>query len=865
MQHPSVKSIEEDYLGNIWIGTSAGLHLLDKASGSFHFFGMAPNQSDQGLLSPMIRSLFEDSKKQLWVGTSAGLARFDRASGTFETHLLHPGKGSVVNALEEDKQGNLWISTNNGLFKHRATDGIFLHFTDVDGLQGRQFNPNAVYKTQKGIIYFGGVNGFNRFDPQNIQLPTQEMQIHVTDFWLLNQHIKPNGSDGIVPYSFLLGPQLNLTHRQNMFSFEFVALNYAEPLVQYAYQIEGLQPDWIETGTDRRVALTGLPPGDYVFRVRAKGRNGYWQAATNDLQIHISKSFWQTPFAIFSYILLGLLMLGGTYWIIIRMARLKHNLNIERIKQENAEELHQSQLRFFTNISHDFRTPLTLMVGPLEALLKDTMPNIQLQVNKIKQQVDRLMNLIDQLLYFRKLETNHIKLKAAKGELNVFLEELILMFEAYAENRDIALTYEPEALEVWAWYDRDLLERVILNLLSNALKYTTAGGQIKVYLSKVEASPKFSSGKVKITIVDTGKGISQKDLNNVFDRYYQVGNETGEGTGIGLSLVQEIVQLHGGEVLVESQLGKGSTFSVLLPLGKDHLRAEEWVSDFHDSGHKIDYPLFLPSVEAPKEMALSPEDLKKAPCILIVEDNAEVCQYIASILAPNYRVELAQNGQEGFQKVLTFFPDLIISDVMMPNMNGIDLCRKLRQDIRISHIPLILLTARVSVMYQVEALEIGADDYLSKPFHPSVLLARVKNLIESRIKLRERFEMDIPIAPQPLPLHKQENAFLEKLINLLETNLDDQTMNVERLGHELGMSRGSLFLKLKALTDLAPSDFIRNYKLKRASQILLESDYTVAEVAYMVGFNSPSHFSSAFKRQYDESPSQYVNRMRVNS
>ncbi|MEL7121130.1 MAG: ATP-binding protein, partial [Bacteroidota bacterium] len=863
LQHKSVKSIEEDYLGNIWVGTTSGLHMLDRAKQQFYFFGTSSDQTHQGLLSPMVLSIFEDSQKRLWVGTTAGLAQFNRYNSTFNNISIPTMKSAVIKAITEDESGNLWMSTNNGLYKYAVADSSFQHFTEKDGLQGYQFNTNAIFQSKDGRLFFGGVNGFNYFYPPSIKLTPKPIKVHITDFWLFNQQIKPTESGEIVPYSFLFGPVLNLNHRQNTFSFEFVALNYSDDQLKYSYQIDGLQNEWIETGTDRKVSLTGLPPGDYTFRVRAKGRNGEWQYASNDLKIHIAQSFWKTPLAITGYVLLVLIIFGTIFWIILHVTHLRQRIKIDKINQENQEILNNNKLRFFTNISHDFRTPLTLMAGPIEALSSIKDPKIKTEVGKLKHQVDRLMNLIDQLLSFRKLETNHLKLSARKGNLSEFLSDQIKMFDSYAKQKDICLSFSSSDSEIEAWFDHELLDRIILNLLTNAFKYTPENGQITIGLSTSMATTAFPFGCAIIEVKDTGIGIAPEDIKKVFNRYYQVetDHEAGGGTGLGLSLVRELVELHGGEVDLKSQLGMGSTFFVKLPLGDKHINHQEVKGAISNQMLEFKNGLTNAPETNDKNLILS-NDSPTAHKVLIIEDNEEVKQYIAEILSKTYQVETASNGKEGLEKVLVSFPDLVMSDVMMPEMNGIDFCRKLRQDIRISHIPIILLTARVSVEYQIEAFEIGADDYLSKPFNPQILKARVKNLIESRIQLREHFDLDLPRVSQKILSRQQENAFLENLTQLLEDHLDDKTLNVEWLGQELGMSRTNLFLKLKALTNLAPSEFIRNYKLKRGAKMLLESNYTVSEISYKVGFNSPSHFSTSFKRHFGESPSEYVSKIR---
>lgn len=866
LNHFSVKSILEDYLGNIWVGTSAGLNLLDQHTHTFTSFDLRPEPHQGIAANPMIRCLFEDRQKRLWVGTGIGLFQFDRLKGIFKVFDIRGITSPVINGIREDDLGRLWLTTNNGILRVEVGTGMCQTFNQFDGLQGRQFNQNAILYTKEGNMLVGGVNGMNVFNPEEVVLTSQPMDVHITDFWLLNKQIFPQDSDSILAQSVMLGPPLALSHRQNTFSFQFLGIHYSEtPFIRYAYQIEGLDPAWIETGTDRKITLTGLPPGNYLFRVRAAARDGIWHESSTPIPINIARPFWQTPWAILGYILITLGLIAIGYGVIIRMTRLRHRLNIERLKQENQEELHQAKLRFFTNISHEFRTPLTLMLGPLEDMLEQwqSMPALHKGLKRIKNQADSLLNLTNQLLLFRKLETKHINMSAQKGDLVEYIRSILQGFEAYGLKQDLSLTFLPATPNLLVWFDPFLLERVLLNLLSNAFKYSPPGGEVVLTVKTVDPSPEYKEGHVQVSVIDQGPGIKSENLDHVFDRYFQTDNrpETGEGTGIGLSLTREIIQLHHGRISVSSVPFEETCFSFVLPLGCQHLTETE----------RQDLPLSFEPTESlpsfsplPAHTQWEKEGSKVVPTgytLLIVEDNEEIAAYLQESLQDEYDILTASNGESGLHQALEHFPDLIISDVMMPVMSGIELCQEIRKDIRISHIPIILLTARDSIIHEVEALEIGADEYIRKPFHPKVLKARVKNLIDIRSQLQQRFELDIPLKPQATAWRKQEDSFLEKVMAIISDNLEDQNFNVEKLGIELGMSRASLFQKLKALTGLAPSDMIRNYKLKKAAELLLGENLTVSEVAYKVGFNSPSHFSSAFKRYFGEPPSKYLARM----
>ncbi len=884
---PIIK-ILEDHSGRIWLGTKGGgLYAFrpgDTLTGKEDFLRFYKTQN--GEMDKYISDIYEDSHHNIWVASESGLCKLDNETGVFRCFTSQDGlQSDFIQSIVEDDNENLWVSTNNGLFEFPATKSMepdsgqfsFRRFDVDDGLQGDFFNQSSCLKARNGLLLFGGINGFNIFNPADIKTNPIPPKVVLTNFQINHEDVaigeKINGrvilTDAISNTS-----GLTLTHKEKILSFEFAGLHFASPeRNQYAYKMVGFDEDWVyKDASQTQANYTNLKPGSYVFKVKASNNDGVWSEAGVALAIHITPPFWLTGWAYFLYFIAGLGLLFLVRSLTLMRANFRYRINLERVEREKSEELNRMQLRFFTNISHEIRTPLTLILGPLEKLAQSTDLSAKLhnQLLNMQKNGERLIRLMNQLMDFRKKEAGFLKLQAIEGNLVEFLKEIHVSFREYALEKGIDFKFESEQREIRCWFDQDMLEKVFFNLLSNAFKFTPNKGKITLRVCVGLKDPEATdtqyteTGKyVKISVLDTGRGIADQHLKNIFDRYYSVqkANPKSErGIGIGLALSKELVQLHHGQIKVESELNKGTDFSVWLPTGNTHLKEDEMLVGFIDSEHENHYQVPGRRQEQVQEAAADVNVNKESPLILIVEDNKSVKDFIQSLFSEEYQVLLASDGKEGLAMATTTIPDLIISDVMMPEMDGMELCRQLKTNEKTSHIPIILLTARTSLIYKTEGLETGADDYITKPFEPSLLLLRVKNLINLRKQLKKRSQGKLYLKPADITINSVDEIFLQKAMDLVEKHMDDSTYSVEDFSKDLAMSRVHLYRKLKALVGQSANEFIRTQRLQRAAQLLEKSQLRVAEVAYMVGFNDLKYFRGCFVKQFQVTPSQYASK-----
>jgi signal transduction histidine kinase/DNA-binding response OmpR family regulator len=643
------------------------------------------------------------------------------------------------------------------------------------------------------------------------------------------------------------------------------------------YTLEGFDEDWYTTGSDRRfVTYTNLDPGKYVFRVKGSNNDGVWNSTGASVAITITPPFWKTWWAYILYALAISAAVVGAWRATLSRARTLDEMKLRRMESEKLQELDQLKSRFFANISHEFRTPLALILGPLEQSLAKVRDKALKQSLAIaRRNAGRLLRLINQLLDLSKMETGSMKLEAREENLVPLLRRFVQTFESLAESKRITLRFHAPEDQVLVYIDRDKLEKIMSNLLSNALKFTPAGGIVDLTLTRTTAiaEPGMGGGVsqgpradlVEIEVSDTGTGIPPDQIDKVFDRFYQVDGihiREQEGTGIGLALSKELVELHHGEIAVSSAPGRGSRFTIRLPLGREHLSDSE-LGNSTGEYEIIDHDTATAEVEGAEpsdtmvtaETPTGSESTKSK--VLIVEDNADMRHYIRSDLERDYSVQEAMDGDEGLQLARDQLPDLIISDVMMPGMDGFELCEHLKTDERTSHIPVVLLTAKAGQGDKLEGLETGADDYLTKPFDVRELRTRVRNLIDQRRRLRERFRRDVILDPKDITVTSMDERFLQRALDVIEAHMSEGDFGVAEFSQAVGMSRASLHNKLRALTGQPASDFIRTQRLIRAAQLLQKRFGNVTEVAFEVGFSNPSYFSECFKKQFGQSPSRY--------
>ncbi|MDQ8005871.1 MAG: two-component regulator propeller domain-containing protein [Pedobacter sp.] len=875
----SITKILKDGKDNLWIGTDRGLNYYNGKTFKQYFYNAKDSFS---LSSSSILSVFIDSKNGIWIGTKGGgLNFFDEKNGKFYNISTKNGLGNnVVQAIQEDDKGNLWVSSNKGLAKisfdrkklplanHNYT--IFNYYVE-DGLQSNQFLTNASNKNSKGELFFGGINGISYFNPEKIKSNNHKPTVVFTDFLIRNKVVDLKEENSPLTTTINETKEIVLTYDQAFITLKFAALNYTNPNKnQYAYKLEGLTNDdeWHYVGNQRTATYTNLDAGTYVFKVKAANNDGVWNEAPKILKIKVLPPWWKSWWAFVIYSLIIALLLYLYYSYSLRTAKLKNDLVYESLIREKDQELYQRKLNFFTNISHEIKTPLTLILAPLEKLVafNDGNNKIQNQLMLMKRNGERLTRLINQLLDFRKFESGNMHLQAAEGNIVRFLREVVLAFDSYAQYLEIKLNLETDKKSIRLYFDRDKFEKILYNLLSNALKFTKKGGEIIVKVKE-----ETENGYAVIEIIDNGIGIAAHHVPHIFDQFKHYNEEgvNASGTGIGLAFTKGLVELHHGEIYVSSQEHKenqqGYTcFTIKIPTGKNHLKEHEIIADYKDSenidGYFEQQSEAKPSVslESKRELILEKNE-GETPVMLLVEDNADVMEFLVSHFQDKFIIHQAVNGKDGIDKALEIMPDIIISDVMMPIMSGTTLCNTLKNDNRTSHIPIILLTARTPIIYKIEGLETGADDYITKPFSINIVETRVWNLLELRQKLRERYKKEVTLQPKNIAITSPDEIFLEKVMNFIEANMTEPTLNVEELGKEVAMSRVTLYRKIKALTSQTTIEFIRSVRLKRAAQLLETQNYNVSEVAYMVGFTDVDYFRKCFKEQFKLTPKEFGN------
>ena len=852
----SIEYIYEDRDGVVWTATSMGKLFSSNQSQDAMVEFVTDPKSPSTISGRKVNEIYESRKGMLWFATNDGLYRLERSTRNF---IRCPGDGrlpsNTIRGILEDDHGCLWMSTNKGISKYDPETDRFQHY---DASYGVEPTADVLFgrgcKTTNGEMFFAGAGGFTRFHPDSVRDNLFVPPVVITTFRKFDKPC-PLSHDIQLPYD------------ENFIAFEFAALSYVSPeRNQYAHMLEGLDKDWVYSGTRRYASYPGLEPGTYKFRVKASNNDGVWNEAGTSLSIVISPPWWKTPWA---YLVAALLVLGLLYvaWKMqVKSIRMGHAYAMSKFESEKLHEVDELKSRFFTNISHEFRTPLTLILGPVKQIIETTEDGrIRDDLQVVHRNANRLLALVNQLLDVAKLESGTMKLRTVPQNIVPFLKSLVMSFASYAERKRITLTCSSTPEDINAYIDAEKLEKIITNLLSNAFKFTPEGGTIDVAVTRDE-------GRVNIAVRDTGTGIPAEKMSRIFDRFYQVdGSHTRphEGTGIGLSLTRELVELHKGSIEVESVEGKGTTFVARIPLGKDHLKPEEICEPEKDeernkcAGGKVS-PVLEEITRDEMTKTERPESGTIAgtgkPVVLIVEDNADVRRYVAMNVRNDYDILEAIDGEDGWNKSTEHLPDVIVSDVMMPGMDGFALCEKLKGDERTSHIPVILLTAKASSRDKIEGLETGADDYIMKPFEPEELKARIANLIEQRKRLHEHFRKHGLFEIEDAKITPVDQKFLQNAVEVIARHISDAAFGVETLAAEMAVSRSVLLKKIEALVGEPPSELIKRTRLERAAKLIEGRFGNISEVSLEVGFSNPSYFAECFKKQYGSSPSQYRHR-----
>ena len=853
----NIVAIHEDKEGQIWIGTDdGGLNCYHEATRHFtHYL-------NNGEKMPDLRVLFSDSKGRLWVGQK-GLYLFDAAQNNFSLYTDLAGlSNEFIKGITEDGQGNLWIATSNGLTQFNPETKTFKKFNTGDGLQGLEFEANACLKSKDGEMYFGGINGFNSFYPANIRANPFVPPVCITDFQLFNQKMNPGAEGSPLLNDISLTKEITLSYKQSTFSFNFVALNYIVPENnEYAYRLEGLDKDWNYVGKEKKASYTNLAPGEYTFRVKASNNDGVWNEEGAAVKIIITPPFWKTAWF---NLLLAALAIAGLY----AFYKFKTRLKLKELEERKREEIHQVQLQFFTNISHEFRTPLSLILGPLEKLMKENIqPSISHYYSTMNRNAQRLLSLINELMDFGKLESGALRLTVMKGNLPSFLHEIAEEFHDWADQKEIDFTVNVGgASSPDTWFDRQVLEKIVLNLLHNSFKYTKNGGHITLEIlpSLPAFTPSFANELILkndlrskvyayIRVADNGIGISKESIRHLFERYYRI-TDSHLGSGIGLAFVKSLVQLHKGDIFVYSERLKGTEIIIGIPVDEgDYKKEERRAAGFTAGGVRLEG-----FQESPPEIPQSSHTIAMAESILLVEDNDELRQFLRESLEPHYKVMEAADGREGLAKAKATYPGLIISDVIMPGMNGIDFCRAVKQDLDTSHIPFLMLTARSALASQVEGLDSGADYYFAKPLNMELLLLTIRNRFEQSRKQRERYTRESHIQAMELVHSEIDKDFMVRLLAVIDSQMINPDFDIEYLCSQMGMSRTKLYQKIKNITGQSIGEFIRVLRLKKAVELMTHEDISLTEVMYSVGIQTQSYFTKAFKKEFGKTPSQFL-------
>jgi len=853
-----IPALAEDSASNLWIGTGWGIEVLSRSTGKYIHYTKAANS----LPDNVIYGITCDHSGNMWVATRQGLSVLQPGRDTFQVFHMKDGlpSNSVLSVLE-DAEHCLWASTSGGLSRITVSDegghiGIkCVNYDEYDGLQGREFNENAALRTREGELLFGGGKGFNLFKPESIGSDRHIPPVVLTGLQLYNKEVP-------VPASIPMDGKLVLSYKENNFTLDFAALSYINARKdRYAYQLVGFDKDWMLTdGRNPRATYTNIDPGDYIFRVRASNSDGVWNARGVIVRVIVKPPFWKTNLAYVLYVLIILAVLYLGRMRIIRRAQVRFALAEERREALRVHELDRMKIKFFTNLSHEFRTPLALILSPVDKLIRSVEdPGRRQLAMTIERNAKRLLHLVNQLLDLRKMEVNELKLNMSGGDIAEFIKATTDSFADLAEGKGIVFDYRSDIDHLPALFDRDKVERIVFNLLSNAFKFTSTGGSVIVELIVAEKDE--HSALLQLRVTDTGIGIRPELQEKIFESFFQgetPGHIRNQGTGIGLAITREFVEMHGGTIRVESALDKGSSFMVLLPVPL--LQEPSMGPAAPPMGGEAEAHIrgrTETAVENNERWAPSGGDEKFK--VLLVEDDDDFRFYLKDNLVPLFTVLEAANGREGWQKTLGAQPDLVVSDVNMPLMDGLELCRKIKGDERVEHIPVILLTALSDEQDQLRALGIGVNDYLSKPFNVEILISRIRNLLQFKGSVEQTMKKRVDIEPgevEPEP-EKTEADFVREAVAVLEKNIANADFSVEDWAKELGMSRTTLYKRIVTATGKTPISFIRHFRMKRAAQLLEKTRHNVAEVAYLVGFNNPKYFARFFKEVYGKLPSVY--------
>ncbi|MBW4889957.1 response regulator [Mucilaginibacter sp. HMF5004] len=861
-----IRHLNQDSRGRIWIATNNGLVIFNPDKGgpnnyTFSRYFKVPGDL-AGLGNNSVQVIHKDRAGQMWVGTFGGglYKQIADADGKLRFKFYTTADGlpnDIILGMVDDNRGNLWIATENGLSRFEPRTEVFNNYGAYEGITDYRFAEAACLRSRSGLIYFGCLDGFISFHPDKVRNKEFYANMALTNLSVNNENVQP-GTGGVLTYALDKTDHLTLNYDQNIVGIDYTVLDYrASNKVLYAYILEGSDKGWNFVKNKRQATYTNLSPGTYTFRVKSVSTDMFTNTPQKTLIITILPPPWLTIWAYLVYFILLVIAIIIARRIITTMIKLRNNIIIEH-------KLTELKLGFFTNISHELKTPLTLIVSPLKEIEKSNNLSAKERdyINVVNKNTSRMIRFINQLLDFRKAQNGKMRLKVAKVDIVALMHELSGYFMQLAQEKNISLTVNADVDELYAWIDREKIDIVIYNLLSNAFKFSMPNTAINVDVRYIEGEKNFS-----IAVTDQGSGVPENKLNEIFELYYESDKASMtnlKGTGIGLALSKELIVSHNGSIKAINNPGGGMCFLIELQLSKDHFNTTE--VDFEEEAHspRLEQPVLIPHYN--DDLNNITEHLHAKPNVLVVEDNADLRKFLCSQLEPHYLVKDAADGVEGLKLAGSLLPDLIISDVMMPNMDGIEMLNRLKNDIATSHIPVILLTARSSVENQIEGLKYGADFYITKPFHTDFILASVESLIKQRRQLFENLlnaKNLVQLSPGEILITSKDEQLLKDTIKIVEESLADPDFNIDSVAISVGLGRTTFYKKLKSLTGFAPVEFVRDMRLKRAKQLLDAGEHTISEIAYMVGFSSSGYFSTCFKEQYKTSPTEYLKSRKV--
>lgn len=842
--------ITQDNKGLLWFATQGkGLFRLNPKTNQWRNYSTL---TEQGISVPcsQMNCLRVDHKGQLWLGTSCGLCKYDYAKDIFTIIPLNIPSNTICCIIEDNN--NLWLTTSKGLVRYNTIGGAYQVFTQSDGLLSDLFMFNSGFKSSKGKIYIGTANGFNAFCPKKVVANKCLPPVAITNLEIYNKDVEIQ-EDGPLTKAISSMDQIDLSYKDNVFSLSYVALSYSTPEKNmYAYKLEGFDKEWNHVNRQHKATYTNLPAGEYIFRVRASNNDGLWNNEGTSVKIVIHPPLWLT---IGFKILYIILIAGGIVFLlrsINQRSERKHKEKIKELNQEKEKELYDAKISFFTMIAHEIRTPVSLIIGPLEKIMNagfNIPEKISNDLNIIERNSQRLLLLVNQLLDFRKAEQGSLTISFTKQNVHDLLLYTFDRFKPMLEQKGVEFIFNCPDKKLEADIDQEALTKIVSNLLTNAMKFTES----RIELSCV-SYPDTNTFRIKVS--DNGPGISDQEKEKIFLPFYQISSNTKPGTGIGLSLVKTLVDAHNGTISVEDAEDKGVSFVVNLPI-KNALSGE----NNNSSAKPVSMPDLKSTINSSEQnIEIAPVINKEKPLLLIVEDNADMRNFLQESFSADYQIITAEDGIDGLEKLKTCEASLIISDLMMPRMDGLEFCSALRNKILLSHIPVVLLTAKTDLSTKIEGMNCGADAYIEKPFSIHFLKAQIKNLIESRKKLRQKFS-ELPFVPlKSIAGNNADEEFLTRMNTIIEKNISNVDFSIDSLAEQLCISRSGLFAKIKTLAEITPNELIQVVRLKKAAELLTENKYRINEIAYMVGFNNPSYFSKCFQKQFGIRPGDFINK-----